>query len=103
MNKRGSEAEAGAAEASVNTGEAANETSGGRKGRRMRGRGVEEEAELQEQATAPAGGTDEGTESSEGWGSRGGKRRGGKRRGFRSRLRRKPEETNGDLPVNRVA
>ena len=50
MNKRGSEAEAGAAETSAETGETAAETGGGRKGRRMRGRGVEEEAELQEQA-----------------------------------------------------
>ena len=50
MNKRGSEAEAGAAETSAETGGAADETGGGRKGRRMRGRGVEEEAELQEQA-----------------------------------------------------
>ena len=50
MNKRGSEAEAGAAQTSAETGELAAETGGGRKGRRMRGRGVEEEAELQEQA-----------------------------------------------------
>ena len=42
MNKRGSEAEAGAAETSAETGETAAETGGGRKGRRMRGRGVED-------------------------------------------------------------
>ena len=57
MNKRGSEAEAGAAETSAEAGTqpdaAAAETGGGRKGRRMRGRGVQEEAELQGQARLP--------------------------------------------------
>ena len=107
MNKRGSEAEAGASETSAEAGTqpdaAAAETGGGRKGRRMRGRGVQEEAELQGQATAPVGGADAGTEGTEGWGGRGGKRRGGKRRGIRSQFRRKLEEHNGDQPANRAA
>ena len=102
MNKRGSDGAGGdeeqatpdAGATSAGADGAEDDAEGGRgkrKGRRMRGRGAQEEDEAaipgaEQVATAPPSEAEEGADA---WGGR--KRRGGKRRGgaFRNRLRRR--------------